>query len=93
VDTDTLRWLAFTLIPVLLEVLLAHVAFAADFSCLVVSVLDGDSNKVLHNQHPECMYLSGIDCPVMGQSVGKKATGFTSTFKFGKEVTVQICFT
>ena len=28
-----------------------------------VSVLDGDTIEVLHNQHPERIRLSGIDCP------------------------------
>ncbi len=68
-----LRWLAFTFIPVLLEVLQAHVAFAADFFGQVVSVLDGDTIEVLHNQHPERIRLSGIDCPEKGQAFGKRA--------------------
>jgi endonuclease YncB( thermonuclease family) len=29
----------------------------------VVSVLDGDTIKVLHNSRPERIRLSGIDCP------------------------------
>ncbi len=40
----------------------------ADFSGSVVSVLDGDTIEVLHNQHPERIRLSGIDCPEKGQS-------------------------
>jgi endonuclease YncB( thermonuclease family) len=39
----------------------------ADFSGLVVSVLDGDTLEVLHNRHPERIRLSGIDCPEKGQ--------------------------
>ena len=35
----------------------------ADFSGPVISVLDGDTIEVLHNQHPERIRLSGIDCP------------------------------
>jgi len=35
----------------------------ADFSGLVVSVLDGDTIEVLHNMHPERVRLSEIDCP------------------------------
>lgn len=35
----------------------------ADFSGPVVSVLDGDTFEVLHNQHPECIRLSGIGLP------------------------------
>jgi len=35
-------------------------AFAADFSGPVVSVLDGDTIEVLHNQHPERIRLNGM---------------------------------
>jgi endonuclease YncB( thermonuclease family) len=28
----------------------------------IVSVLDGDTIEVLHNQHPECIRLNDIDC-------------------------------
>ena len=31
----------------------------------VVRVLDGDTIEVLHNQHPERIRLSGIDCPAL----------------------------
>ena len=37
-------------------------ASAASFTCPVVSVLDGDTIEVLHNQYPERICLSGIDC-------------------------------
>jgi micrococcal nuclease len=63
-----LRWLAFTLIPVILEVLQAHLAFAADFTGPIVAVLDGDTIEVLRNHHAERIRLSGIDCPEKGQS-------------------------
>src|SRR5580765_4278033 len=43
-------------------VLLASSIHAADFSGLVVSVLDGDTIEVLHNTHPERIRLSDIDC-------------------------------
>jgi endonuclease YncB( thermonuclease family) len=38
---------------------------ALNFSAPVVSVLDGDTLEVLHNQHPERIRLSGIDCPAL----------------------------
>ena len=53
--------------------LLAAPAPAADFSGPVVSILDGDTIEVLHNQHPERIRLSGIDCPEKGQAYGHKA--------------------
>lgn len=33
----------------------------ADFTGTVVSVLDGDTSEVLHDQHPERIHLGGID--------------------------------
>jgi endonuclease YncB( thermonuclease family) len=36
---------------------------AANLTGKVVSVLDGDTLEVLHNQHPERIHLSIIDCP------------------------------
>ena len=35
---------------------------ALDFTAPVVSVLDGDTIKVLHNQNSSGIRLSGIDC-------------------------------
>lgn len=48
-------------------------SFAADFTGQVVSVLDGDTIDVLHDQHPERIRLNGIDCPEKGQAFGKQA--------------------
>ena len=62
---------------------------AADFTGPVVSVLDGDTIEVLHNQHPERIRLSGIDCPEKGQAFGKRAKQAASALVFGKEVTLQ----
>jgi micrococcal nuclease len=61
----------------------------ADFSGSVVSVLDGDTLEVLHNQHPSRIRLSGIDCPENGQAYGKKAKLALSGLVFGKEVSLQ----
>jgi endonuclease YncB( thermonuclease family) len=47
--------------------------WAADFSGPVVSVLDGDTLEVLHNNRAERIRLSGIDCPEKGQAFGKRA--------------------
>jgi endonuclease YncB( thermonuclease family) len=55
----------------------------------VVSILDGDTLEVLHNQDPERIRLSGIDCPEKGQAFGKKAKHAASALAFGKEVTIQ----
>ena len=60
---------------------------AADFSGSVISVLDGDTIEVLHNQHPERTRLSSIDCPEKDQAYGQKAKHVASAF--AKEVTIQ----
>ena len=59
------------------------------FSGKVVSVLDGDTIEVLHNQRAERIRLNGIDCPEKGQAYGKRAKQATSALVYGKEVTLQ----
>jgi len=61
----------------------------ADFSGPVVSVLDGDTLEVLHNQRPERIRLSGIDCPEKGQAFGQKAKHAASALAFGKDANIQ----
>lgn len=73
--------------------LVAALGFAdpslSDFSGPVISVSDGDTLEVLHNQHPERIRLQGIDCPEKGQAFGNKAKQATAAVVFGKEVTLQ----
>ena len=45
----------------------------ADFTGPVVSILDGDTLEVPHNQHPERIRLSRINCPEKGQAYGNNA--------------------
>jgi endonuclease YncB( thermonuclease family) len=61
----------------------------ADFSGLVVSVLDGNTIEVLHNNRPERIRLSGIDCPEKGQAYGTRAKQAASELVLGGEVTLQ----
>ena len=61
----------------------------AAFSSSVIGILDGDTIEVLHNNRPERIRLSGIDCPEKGQAYGTKAKQATSDLVFGKEVTVE----
>jgi micrococcal nuclease len=61
----------------------------ADFSGLVVSVLDGDTIEVLLDKRSERIRLSGIDCPEKGQAYGTRAKQAASELVFGKEVTLQ----
>ena len=61
----------------------------ADFTGSAVSVLDGDTLEVLHNNHAERIRLSGIDCPEKNQAFGKRGKQAASELVFGKEVTLQ----
>ena len=61
----------------------------ADFTGLVVSVLDGDTIEVLHSNRPERIRLSGIDCPEKGQAYGTRAKQAASELVLGGEVTLQ----
>ena len=45
--------------------------------------------EVLHNQHPERIRLSGIDCPEKGQAYGQKAKQAASALALGKRVTLR----
>jgi endonuclease YncB( thermonuclease family) len=59
---------------------------AASLTTTVVSFLDGDTLKVLHNQQSERIRLSSIDCPEKGQAFGKRAKQAASGLAFRKEV-------
>ncbi len=73
----------------LVLILLIPSLAVADFTGPVVSVLDGDTIGVLHNQRPERIRLNGIDCPEKGQAYGKRAKQAASQLVFGKQVTLQ----
>lgn len=60
----------------------------ADFSGIVVSVLDGDTIEVLHGGTAERIRLQGIDCPEKGQAFGQRAKQATSDLAFGKRVNI-----
>ena len=45
-------------------------AHAADFSCHVVFIIDGNTFEVLNGHHADRIRLSGIDCPEKGQAGG-----------------------
>jgi endonuclease YncB( thermonuclease family) len=67
----------------------APAAAVSEYQGEVVRILDGDTLEVLHNQHPERIRLSGIDCPEKGQAYGNNAKHAASDLAFGKEVTLQ----
>jgi len=72
----------------LFYLILPTLASTADFSGPVVSVLDGDTIDVLHNNHAERIRLSGIDCPEKGQAYGTRAKQAASGLVYGKDVTL-----
>jgi endonuclease YncB( thermonuclease family) len=59
-----------SVLALILSVLAPDLSTGIGFTGQVVSVLDGDTIEVLHNQHPERIRLSGIDCPEKGQAIG-----------------------
>jgi micrococcal nuclease len=63
-------WFLAAAIPWLIYIILlwSVMGLAADFTGPVVSILDGDTIEVLHNQRPERIRLGGIDCPEKGQA-------------------------
>ena len=78
-----------SLLAILLTLLLASSALAADFTGPVTYVLDGDTLEVTRNHRNVKIRLNGIDTPEKGQAYGHKATEFVVLQAFGKEVTVQ----
>ena len=89
-NSGYVRWLCNGVIgcAVGLFLFLPNVCFA-DFSGPVVSVLDGDTIEILHNNKADRIRLSGIDCPEKKQAFGQRAKQAASDLAFGKEVTVQ----
>ena len=73
----------------LLLFLLHPAGVFADFTGPVVSVLDGDTIEVLHNNRHEHVRLSGIDCPEKGQAFGTRAKQAASALVFGKDVVLK----
>jgi len=56
----------------------------------VVRVVDGDTFEVLHNQCPERIRLSGIDCPEKGQAYGTRAKQAMSAMVLGKKSRLRL---
>jgi len=77
------------LVASLLVTFFSSLVSASEITGSVVSVIDGDTIEVLHNDKAERIRLSGIDCPEKGQAYGKRAKQAASDLAFGKEVTFQ----
>ena len=74
---------------VLLALSLVSSVFSGEFTGAVVSVRDGDTLEVVHNNRAEPIRLRGIDCPEKGQAFGQKATEVASALVFGKDVRLE----
>jgi endonuclease YncB( thermonuclease family) len=61
----------------------------AEFTGLVVSILDGDTMIVLKDGIEEVIRLNGIDCPEKNQVYGSKAKQFTSNRALNTMVRVE----
>jgi len=55
----------------------------------VISVADGDTITVLHNDQKKEIRLYGIDCPEKGQSHGDQAKTLTTALVAGRNVNVE----
>jgi endonuclease YncB( thermonuclease family) len=74
---------------IVLLLLSSSTAFA-DFTGLVISILDGDTITVLNDGKEEVIRLNGIDCPEKNQVYGNKAKQFTSNKALNTVVTVEV---
>jgi endonuclease YncB( thermonuclease family) len=77
-------------VRLILSLLLALSAFAADFAGSVVAISDGDTIKVMHDGRAERIRLYGVDCPEKAQPWGTRARQFTGDMVFGRTVTVRV---
>lgn len=59
------------------------------FTAKAVSVTDGDTITVLHDDNEKVIRLNGIDCPEKSQAYGKKAKKFTSDRVMDEVITVD----
>ena len=60
-------------------------AFGEEFSGPVVSVLDGDSVRVLHNGRAIEVRLQGIDCPEKGSPSVRERSKPPQSWSLGKK--------
>lgn len=65
-------------------------ALAEFYKAKVVSVIDGDSMKIVkENGTKQTIILYGVDCPELGQDFGAEAKKFTDDCCYGKSVTIE----
>jgi len=64
-------------------------ALADEYRGKVVSVSDGDSLTVMHDNVREKVILFGVDCPELNQDFGAQAKQYTDQACYGKMVTIN----
>lgn len=74
---------------IFLFLLLAIPATCYSWPAKVISVADGDTITVMHNDQKREIRLYGIDCPEKGQSQGEQAKVLTSALVAGRNVDVE----
>ncbi|MBK9307962.1 MAG: thermonuclease family protein [Nitrospira sp.] len=79
----------FWFFSILVLVLIPSVGGATSFSGEVVSVVDGDTFDVEHEQVIERIRLHGIDAPEKGQEFSRRSRQFLETLTMKQRVTVE----
>lgn len=69
---------------------LATPSFATSFQGKVITVIDGDTIDVLHNNQPERIRLNGIDATEKGMAYGQAAKEYVLDMAALKTVTVHV---
>jgi len=82
-----MRMLPFISVFLLTCSLAAH-AETVTFTGKVVSITDGDTIRVLHDEKPEIVRFNAVDCPEHDQPSGMQAKEFTSSLCLDKTVSV-----
>ncbi len=78
------------LTPFLMAMFAANVAAAADISCRVVGVSDGDTVTCLTSEKQQIkVRLAQIDAPEKNQPFGERSKQALSAMVYGKQVTLQ----
>jgi Staphylococcal nuclease homologue len=84
------RWCPCVYVLGVLWILVPLLAYADQFTGMVVGILDGDTIRVLRGGKAVKVRLHGVDTPEKAQAFGTQARKFTSDLAFQRDVTVQI---
>ncbi|UVT14623.1 MAG: thermonuclease family protein [Nitrospira sp.] len=76
-------------LPILLLIFFPSFSGASDFAGKVISVIDGDTFDVEHEQGVERVRLNGIDAPDKGQHFSQHAMKFIEEITTGQHLTIE----